>query len=214
MIDYKILSTGSKGNAVIINSYILVDCGVPFRMLCGAVDSLRIALFTHRHSDHINIKTVSRLNSERPALRFACAPWMIRELEAAGVPKKNIDTVNVGGMLCYGNGLKISPVELKHNVPNCGWRIFLPSGEKIFYATDTCDLNGIEAKGYALYMVEANYEEHEIEKRIADKKLDGEYAYEQDVLKNHMSLEDCNNWLYQNMNSKSQYVYLHQHEER
>lgn len=214
MIDYKIISTGSKGNAVIINSYILVDCGVPFRMLCEAVNSLRIVLFTHRHSDHINIKTVSRLNSEHPALRFACAPWMIRELEAAGVPKKNIDTVNVGGMLRYGNGLKISPVELKHNVPNCGWRVFLPSGEKIFYATDACDLNGIEAKGYDLYMVEANYEEREIEERIADKKLDGKYAYERDVLKNHMSIEDCNNWLYQNMNSKSQYVYLHQHEER
>lgn len=214
MIDYKILSTGSKGNAVIINSYILVDCGVPFWMLCEAVNSLRIVLFTHRHSDHINIKTVSRLNYERPALRFACAPWMIRELEAAGVPKKNIDTVNVGGMLRYGNGLKISPVELKHNVPNCGWRIFLPSSEKIFYATDTCDLNGIDAKGYDLYMVEANYEEREIEERIADKKLDGKYAYERDVLKNHMSIEDCNNWLYQNMNSKSRYVYLHQHEER
>ena len=33
MISYDILSTGSKGNAVVIHDYILVDCGVPFKLI-------------------------------------------------------------------------------------------------------------------------------------------------------------------------------------
>ena len=29
----KVISTGSKGNAVLLNDEILIDCGVPFREL-------------------------------------------------------------------------------------------------------------------------------------------------------------------------------------
>ena len=53
-MTYNIISTGSKGNAVIINNEILIDCGVPFKdikpyikyadsrpdAVCGYVDAL------------------------------------------------------------------------------------------------------------------------------------------------------------------------------
>ena len=32
-IPYEIISTGSKGNAVVLNQFILIDCGVPFKAL-------------------------------------------------------------------------------------------------------------------------------------------------------------------------------------
>ena len=32
-MEYKIISTGSKGNAVVVDGRILIDCGVPFRRL-------------------------------------------------------------------------------------------------------------------------------------------------------------------------------------
>ena len=32
-MTYNIISTGSKGNAVVINGRILIDCGVPFKAL-------------------------------------------------------------------------------------------------------------------------------------------------------------------------------------
>ena len=33
MIDYNIIATGSKGNAVVIDQKILIDCGVSFKAL-------------------------------------------------------------------------------------------------------------------------------------------------------------------------------------
>lgn len=34
MIDYNIIATGSKGNAVVIDQKILIDCGVSFKWHC------------------------------------------------------------------------------------------------------------------------------------------------------------------------------------
>ena len=61
MIAYKIVSTGSKGNAVIINDYMLIDCGVPCSKLADYADNLKIVMLTHIHSDHFNPATLRRL---------------------------------------------------------------------------------------------------------------------------------------------------------
>ncbi|NLK37114.1 MAG: hypothetical protein GX299_03405 [Epulopiscium sp.] len=98
-----------------------------------------------------------------------------------------------------------------HNVPNCGYHIWL-GNKALFYATDTNTLNGVEAKNYDLYMVEANYTDNDILERIKAKESQGVHCYEYDVLKNHLSKEKADNWLYQNMGSNSQYIYMHQHE--
>ena len=43
MIACDVISTGSKGNAVLLNYWLLVDCGVPFKALAGAYPALRLA---------------------------------------------------------------------------------------------------------------------------------------------------------------------------
>ena len=102
---------------------------------------------------------------------------------------------------------------LAHNVPNCGYKLHFPAG-KVFYATDTNNLNGITAWHYDLYMLEANYEDDEIKKRIAEKKANQEYAYEEQVLKNHLSKAKCDDFIYRNIGPDGEYVYLHCHEEK
>ena len=114
--------------------------------------------------------------------------------------------------LMYGFGIcNVIPFELEHDVPCFGYKIHFPRG-KVFYATDMANLNGIVAKGYDLYMVEANYQKDEIKARMDAKKAEGLYTYEQRVLKYHMSKEDCDNWLVKN--GAREYMYLHCHEER
>ena len=72
-MEYKIISTGSKGNAVVVDGRILIDCGVPFRRLESVYRDLDAVLLTHIHSDHFQPKTLARLAAERPSLRFfAC----------------------------------------------------------------------------------------------------------------------------------------------
>ena len=114
----------------------------------------------------------------------------------------------------YGYGIcNVRPDMVKHNVPNCAWKVWLPSG-KLFYCTDMNNLNGITAPNYDLYMVEANYADEEIQAKIAEKKLNGEYIYELGVLHNHMSLAKINDWLYANMGQNSAYIYMHCHQDK
>ena len=209
---YNIISTGSKGNAVVINESIMIDAGVPFRKLSEVYRGIKLVLLTHIHGDHFNKTTIKKLAYERPTLRWACGEWLVPHLIETGVQKKNIDVMEPDKLYNYG-AFQISPVMLTHNVPNCGYRIFAED-KKLFYATDTGNLNGIEAKGYDLYMVEANHEIDEILERIKQKLHDGTYAYEMDAINNHLSKEKADEFIYSNIGSNGVYVYMHQHESK
>ena len=211
-IPYTVIGTGSTGNAVLLNNRILVDCGVPYRDIAPYIWQIQLVLLTQCHGDHFNPATVRRLAAERPSLRFAGGAWLLQEMVDAGISKRNIDVLECGKMYNYGIA-SIIPVRLNHNVPNCGYKIHFAGG-KAFYATDTNDLNGIFAKDYDLYLVEANYEDEEIRRRIKQKETDGEFAYEKNVLHNHLSKEKCDAWIYANAGCTSEYVYLHQHRDR
>lgn len=211
-IPYTVIGTGSTGNAVLLNNRILVDCGVSYRDIAPHTRQIQLVLLTHCHGDHFNLSTVRRLAAERPSLRFAGGAWLLQEMVDAGISKRNIDVLECGKMYNYGIA-SIIPVRLNHNVPNCGYKIHFAGG-KVFYATDTNDLNGIFAKDYDLYLVEANYEDEEIRRRIKQKEIDGEFAYEKNVLHNHLSKEKCDAWIYANAGCTSEYVYLHQHRDR
>ena len=55
---YKVIATGSTGNAVVYHKTVLVDIGIPFSKLKPYVKDLQIVLLTHIHTDHINISTL------------------------------------------------------------------------------------------------------------------------------------------------------------
>lgn len=212
MITYNILSTGSKGNAVIIHDFVLIDCGVPYKLLEPHVPGLKLVLLTHIHSDHFRPSTLRRLAQERPTLRFACGPWLASDLASAGIPVSNIDILTPDVMYGYGP-VNVIPVSLVHNVPNCGYKMHFRDG-KVFYATDTNNLNGIFARNYDLYMVEANYEDEVILQKIAEKQAAGEYAYEVQAMHNHLSKAKCDDFIYKNIGPQGTYVYLHCHEDK
>ena len=89
---------------------------------------------------------------------------------------------------------------------NCGYKIHFPIG-KVIYATDTNNLNGITARDYDLYMIEANYIDEEIQEKIKEKQANGEYAYELQVLRNHLSKAKCDDFIYRNIGRNGVYVY-------
>ncbi|MEG1492309.1 MAG: MBL fold metallo-hydrolase [Oscillospiraceae bacterium] len=216
-MNFEILSTGSKGNAVFLPGGILVDCGVPFKRLVPVLRDIRLVLLTHIHGDHFNKATISRLANERPSVRFCCREWMVVNLVLAGVPLQNIDVLMEGEGNSYGKDtFSVESFTLFHDVPNCGWRIFYDeteANEKVFYATDTGTLDGVEAKNYSLYLIEANHTVAEIEARFADKASKGEFIYEERAAENHLSREQALDFLINNGGPDSEFVFLHQHEE-
>ena len=210
-MKYNIISTGSHGNAVIVNECILIDCGVSFKALKDVYKGLKLVLLTHEHFDHINKTTIKLLAKERPTLRFGCCEWLVKLLIDCGVPKSKIDVYDIGKIYNYG-AFKVSPIKLYHNVQNAGYRLFFGE-KKAIYATDTAHLNGITAKEYDLYLIEANYTKEDLAKRIKEKTAAGQYCYELQVAERHLSHEQASEFLLQNMGKKSEYVFLHQHKE-
>lgn len=208
-MKHNIIATGSTGNAVVLNGYILIDCGVSFKALQDVYKGLKIVLLTHIHGDHFNKTTISRLAKERPTLRFACCEWLVADLVACNVSKRNIDVLEIGKVYNYKT-FKVSPIRLYHDVPNAGYRIFI-GDKKALYATDTAHLQGISAKGYDLYLIEANYSEDEIQERIRQKQESGQYCYETGVIGRHLSHEQASKFLLENMSPDSEYVFLHGH---
>lgn len=209
-MNCNIISTGSKGNAVVLNDRLLIDCGVNYKQLSPYASGLQLALLTHIHGDHFYPSTIKKLAKMRPTLRFGCCKWLLNDLISCGVQTWRIDVFTPDLLNTYNDNLQITAVELTHDVPNCGYKIFI-DGERVFYATDTNNLNGITAPGYDLYMIEANYEDEEIMERIRKKEESGVFAYEHKVLKNHLSKAKCDDFIVRNAGIKSKFIYMHGH---
>ena len=200
----KVISSGSEGNAVIYNNAIMVDCGVTLKSLEAVKRSLKIVLLTHKHSDHLKIRTLQRLQAERPTLRVACGDFLLEELPCI----KNIDVLQVGKIYDYG-AFKVSPIKLYHDVPNFGWRVLLPNGQKIFHATDTVHLEGISAKGYDLYAIEHNYCEEYIQQAIEEARANGEYTHAYGNINTHLSIQQARAFIEANRKESSEVLELH-----
>lgn len=209
---YNIIETGSKGNAIVINDNILIDCGVSFKKLAPIYKELKIVLLTHIHNDHFNKTTIKKLGIERPTLRFACCEWLVDNLIDCGINKSNIDSLEINKIYDY-KLFKICPIKLYHDVENCGYRIYIDN-QKMIYATDTKTLEGITAKDYDLYMLEGNYVEEEMQERIKEKEQNKQFVYEYRVIDTHLSKEQCDEFILDNANNNSEYVYLHEHIDR
>lgn len=202
---YRVIDTGSKGNAVIYDNEIMVDCGVSFSKLKNVYKDLKIVLLTHIHKDHFMTSTIKTLAKERPTLRFACCEWLVNDLKLLGV--KNIDVLEIGKLYDY-KLFKVSPILLYHDVDNCGYRIFI-NNEKILHCTDTNTLEGISAKGYNLYAIEHNYDEIEIMEVIEQKNKEGLFAYEIGAMNSHLSFQQANEFINENSIGKYEVLKLH-----
>lgn len=211
-MNYKIISSCSTGNAVIIKDIVLIDCGVTFKRLEKYYKKLKIVLLTHIHTDHFKKATIKKLAEERPTLRFACCEWLLESLLECGVNKRNIDVLEIGTKYNY-KLFKIIPIKLYHDVPQCGYRVLFDD-YKVIYATDTRTLEGIMAKNYDLYLIEGNYEDKELEERIRKKQQIQQYCYEYRARYTHLSKGQASDFLMNNMGDNSEYVFMHQHVER
>ena len=208
---YNVINSGSDGNCTILNETIAIDLGISLKKLGDYAKKIKLVLLTHTHSDHFNAQAIRRLAIIHPKLKFVCLKHIVPEL-SKHVPKTSIYVLEENKL--YDLGIcKLSAFPLTHDVPNNGWRIQI-GNEKCIYATDTTNLYGITAKDYDLYLIEANYDLEETLRRINEKRMNGEFAYEMRAMNNHLSKQQCDEFLQANMKNSSEYVYMHQHKEK
>lgn len=214
-MKYEILKTGSKGNGLIINDVILVDCGIPYKMLQGrAID---LTMLTHSHGDHFNHRTLCNLAADSPLMRVAIPGTMFEEtIIRAQVSDRQVDICHPYVWNKYNERLKVMAFDIPHDVHNVGWLIEM-DGERAFYATDCGTLDGLFGEAFAncdYYFIEANYDEEDLERRIEEKLQAGFFAYETRVKNTHLSRQQAEAWLADHASPESKIIYLHQHEDR
>lgn len=200
---YHIIQSNSKGNAILYNNSILVDIGVPFAKIKPYLKDIQIVLLTHSHSDHINRNTLKKLIFERPSIRIGLCNECFDDMYG-----RNVDRYEVGNTYNYGC-FSIIPVKLFHDVPNCGYRIIF-NDCKIFHATDSAHLNGIEAENYDLYAIEHNYDEDTINEIIESKTNKGEFCYEKGAINSHLSFQQAQDFIINNAGENYEVLRLHE----
>lgn len=212
MIKYEILSSGSVGNCIIVNDYLMLDCGLTYSKIKDYLDKVKIIFISHQHSDHLKKSTIKKISYEKPNIKFIVGNFLVADLVLLGVNKKNIITFDTDKW--YDIGIfKVRMDFLFHDVPNNCLHIEFKNGERLFYATDTSSIDHIEAKNYTTYLIEANYEtDDELMKKIKEQEEKGEYSYYNRVLKTHLSQLQAINWLDKNKGKNSEYCFIHQHE--
>lgn len=211
MIKYEILSSGSKGNCIIINDYLMLDCGLTYKNIKEHLDKIKLIFISHIHQDHFKKSTIKKIAFEKPNIKFIVGNYLVADLILLGVNKKNIITFDTGKW--YNIGIfKVKMDYLFHDVPNNCLHIEFKDGEKLIYATDTNSIEHIKAEEYALYLIEANYlTDDELREKIKEQEEKGEYSYYNRVLDTHLSQLQAINWLDKNKGVNSEYCFIHQH---
>lgn len=210
-MNYKIINSGSDGNCTIIEDKIAIDMGVNYKKLGEYAEKIKLVLLTHIHGDHFNKTTIKKLYNEHPTVKFVCLSHLVDKLIEI-VDEKSIFVLEPDEL--YDLGIcKLSAFMLMHDVINNGWRILI-NNERCIYATDTTTLDNITAKNYDLYLIEANYDLATVFDNIRTKTENNQYCYEYRAMNNHLSIQQCNEFLIENMGENSKYEYMHRHKER
>ncbi|MBC1524819.1 hypothetical protein HB884_11470 [Listeria booriae] len=202
MIKYEIISSGSKGNCVIIND-IMIDCGVPFGSIKEQLYDIKYLLITHIHSDHVKEHILNRIKKMFPKIQII-SNWEVAQ--RFGID----DIVNANFPVEFGFGT-LTPFECIHDVVTYGYVIQM-EGENIIYATDTATLKNapIPSEGYDYLFLESNHDEKKLE-QVRNKNNYGYDPYKGGM--RHLSTQKCKAFYYTHRrNKESPLIELHKSE--
>lgn len=197
-MQYNIISTGSKGNAVLIND-VLVDCGIPFKHLKPHLYNVKYLLFTHIHSDHINPTALRNIRKLFPHIRVIGNYEVAQHFEVDHI-------INAGYPIELGD-YTFEAFECVHDVVTYGytWEF---EGLSIIYATDTNTLENAPIKKYDYLFLESNYDPVKLEMARGKRHQFGYDAYAGGL--RHLSTTDCKTFYYMNRRDKdSPLIELH-----
>ncbi|MCL2068552.1 MAG: MBL fold metallo-hydrolase [Oscillospiraceae bacterium] len=162
------LASSSRGNAMYVaggSTALLIDCGISFRRVKQALESLSAetaslcgVIVTHEHTDHISGLTVllKRLRlplyASEPTLRYLCTHDLI-PCDAEIIPLH--ETVCIGDV-------EVSPFNTPHDAAHSiGLRLSMPDGRRVGIATDlghVTDTVRENLRGCDLVVLESNYD--------------------------------------------------------
>jgi phosphoribosyl 1,2-cyclic phosphodiesterase len=153
-MNYKIISSGSKGNCIIINDNIMVDCGIGFNRIKKDLYDIKYLIITHVHSDHLKIRTLQQIFSQFPTIK------VIGNYEVHQAYMVNI--IANSGFDIETDDYTFTPFLCEHDVLTYGYT-WAVDGKEVIYATDTSTLEHAPKKKYDYFFLESNHDEKKLE---------------------------------------------------
>lgn len=208
-MDYNIIGSSSKGNCIIVEDVLMLDCGVTYTKIKKYLSKVKLIFISHVHQDHLLPNTIKKIAYNYPTIKFITGSmFVVQNLVFLGIKKNNIYPLNCHKK--YDLGLfKVKLEELYHDTPNYALKWEL-NGKKGIYIVDTNSVEHIQAKNYDLYLIENNYQEDLLQEHIDNCENKDMLYYLNRVPNTHLSSEQANSFLIKNMGENSTYEYIHQ----
>lgn len=207
-MNYNIIGSSSKGNCIIVEDKIILDCGVSYSKIKQYLKNIKLIYITHSHKDHLLPSTIKLISFNYPTIRYITgSKKVVARLYKCGVPIDNIMYFDTKHWIDIGL-MKFKLEPLTHDTTNYGLHFDI-KGKKGIYITDTANVDNIVAKNYDLYLIEANYKEEILKKHLLECSEE-EKIYLDRVSFTHLSWEQANTFLVDNMGENSEFQYIHQ----
>lgn len=198
-LDYKVISTGSKGNAVRIDN-ILIDAGIPYKMLEAELYKVDYLLITHTHGDHLKSSTVNRIRIQFPHIKI------IGNYEVAYATKVHIISGHLQPIQL--GKWTVTPFPCVHDVV-CQGFVLEADGISVIYATDTATLDNAPDQKYDYFFLESNHDANKITALRDDQSKYGYDAFKSAM--RHLSTQASKAFYYLHRRGKeSPWIELHQ----
>lgn len=198
-MDYEVISSGSKGNSVLIND-VLVDCGISFNKLKEHLYDVRYLLLTHVHTDHIKPSTYKKIRQQFPHIE-TIGNYDVAQLF-------DVDYIINAGFELETEDYIFHAFECVHDVPTYGF-YWDYEEHKIIYATDTSSMeNAPHDIKFDYLFIESNHDEKKLE-LVADRA--NEFGYNPYLSgKRHLSTKASREYYFMNRNGKeAEHIELH-----
>ncbi|HOR77867.1 MAG TPA: MBL fold metallo-hydrolase [Anaerolineaceae bacterium] len=205
MITVKPLASGSKGNAYHITdgrSPLLLEVGITWKQIQQGLNfktsELAGCLISHEHQDHCK--------AVRDVMRAGIDCYMSQgTADALGLSGHRIRQVQARKQFHVGTWT-ILPFETQHDAAEpLGFLLANKDGDKLLYATDTFYIR-YRFRGLTHLMIETNYSLDILRENMAAGLVAPELKNR--LLKSHMSLETCKEFLKANDLSRVQEIWL------
>ena len=208
-MKYEIIGSSSEGNCIVVEDVLMLDCGIIYNKIKKYLSKVKLIFISHVHFDHLLPTAIKKISYNYPTIKFLTgSEFVVNKLVECGVNKKNIYILKSG--IKYDLGLlKVKLEELYHDTPNYALKCEI-NGKKMLYAVDTNRIDHIQAKNYNLYLIENNYQKDLLQEHIDNCENESMLYYLNRVPYTHLSSEQANSFLIENMGKYSNYEYIHQ----
>lgn len=199
-MDYKVIATGSAGNAVRINDF-MFDAGRPFKEMKEELFNCKYLFISHRHSDHLKAPTVRAIKKNFPRIQIIANSDVAKLIPVDIVldPHESVD---------LPNGVTVEAFLAPHDVPVNGW-VWTVAGERYIWFTDGYNLHHAPAGKYDNFFVEANHDKKLIERVMNDSQKNWGYDAVAGSLR-HLSKQDAKAFYYmRRTNDQAPWIQLH-----